>query len=267
MTLKLTIDKLEEAPENVRPLYVEAEGKYKLDVEGAIPKSDFDSVKKELDGLQGLVKGPEGKTFKEMFEGSQTANKAIRKERETIESQLKQWQELGELDSIRQWKDELDGLKATGAKLTDAQQQIADLKKANRQYLDEAGAVKKRAAELEEMNKGLAEFRAKTEKQLDLSNAESQIAEIVESIQGANQKALRRNLIDRYKAGDLKRDETGKLIAAEENMSLAAYAQSTMEAYGLFNQSNPGISHPPTSTSKASASKETTFTSLAGMLK
>jgi ABC-type transporter Mla subunit MlaD len=267
MTLKLIIDKLEEAPENVRPLYVEAEGKYKLDVDGVIPKSDFDSVKKELDSLQGLVKGPEGKTFKEMFEGSQTANKAIRKERETIESQLRQWQELGELDSIRQWKDELDGLKATGAKLTDAQQQIADLKKANRQYLDEAGAVKKRAAELEEMNKGLAEFRAKTEKQLDLSNAEAQIAEIVESIQGANQKALRRNLIDRYKAGDLKRDETGKLIAAEENMSLAAYAQSTMEAYGLFNQSNPGISSPPSSTSKANAPKETTFSSLAGMLK
>lgn len=267
MKLQFIIDKLESVPENVRELYVESDGKFKLDVDGAIPKSELDAATKELDSLRSIAKGPDGKTFKEAFEGSQTANKAIRGERDALDAQLKKWQELGDLDAVRQWKDELDGLKATGAKLTDAQQQIAELKKTNREYLDQVNTFKSKTLEYESANKELGEYKTRMEKQLDMANAEAQIAAVVESLPIANQKALRRNLIDRYKAGDLKRDEAGNLVDVDEERNLATYAKDTMEAFGLFNPSTSGISNPLSSASRTTAAKETTFQTMAGLFK
>lgn len=277
MKFKLIIDTLEDAPEAVRGYYVKTDdGKFKLNIDGdAAPKAELDAAKKQLDdankelaALKANSKAPDGKTWKEAFEGSQTANKAIRDERDAIKKQLDEWKELGTPEEIKQRNDELDALKAKGAKADDLQQQVIDLKKANRQYADDVNAQKAKVAELQAANTDLAGWKAATEKQLDLADAEAQIAAVVEGkgFETANQKALKRNLVDRYKAGDLKRGADGKLVEAESGNTLDVYAKDTMEAYNLVNPTQAGISNPPSKGAPGEQVQETTIASIAGML-
>lgn len=52
MPLKHTIDKLDEAPEAVRSMYKEQDGKYVLDVEGVVPKARLDEFRNNNIALQ-----------------------------------------------------------------------------------------------------------------------------------------------------------------------------------------------------------------------
>lgn len=268
--LKFTIAKLEDVAENLRELYKEIDGGggFQLKVEGVVAESALAEKDEQIKSLQSLAKAEDGKTFKEMFEGSQTANKAIRKERDGFESQLKKWQELGEIADIQSWKDELEGLRAKGATLEDSQRQIAELKKANRDYSDKASATAQKLAELEELNKSLIDYKQETQRKIDFADAESQISDVVDSIKGANARALKRNLIDRYRAGDLVRDkESNKLITPDGDMSLEAYAKDTMEAYNLVLPSQGGFSDPPAKSAGNDGSDgQTTVASIAAML-
>lgn len=262
MAIEFVVEKIDAVEESLKPFYKEipGQGKFMLDVNGAIPKSEYEARQAEVEALQKLAKSPDGKTYKEMFEGAQTANKAIRQERDGFKAELGKWSEFGEVSAVHAMRDELEALKSEGKKATDLQQQINALKQANRELIDKENALKAKEKELTEINNELMEFKNATQRKLDAADAESQIAEVVDSIKEANSKALKRNLSDRYRAGDLVRDESGKLVSADGALSLAAYAKDTMEAYNLFNQSQPGRANPPSSQAQVTGgSKDTTI--------
>lgn len=265
MAIEFVVEKIDAVAESLRPFYKEipGQGKFMLDVNGAIPKSDYEARQAEIESLQSLAKSPEGKTFKEMFEGAQTANKAIRQERDGFKSELSKWSEFGEVHSVHAMRDELEALKTDGKKATDLQQQLNALKQANREFIDKENAFKAKEKELTEINNELKEFKTSTQRKLDAADAESQIADVVDHLKEANSKALKRNLSDRYRAGDLVRDASGKLVSADGVLSLTAYAKDTMEAYNLFNQSQPGRANPTIKqTQDTGDSKGTTIESI-----
>lgn len=270
MKLPFIIKKIEDVAENLRKLYKDnGKGEFQLDVEGVVEASALTAKDDQIKTLQAQLKGDDGKTYKEMFEGSQNTNKAVREEVKSFKAQLKKWQDLGELEEIQTWKDELEGLRAKGATLEESQKQIAELKHANREYSAKVSAVEKKVAEFEEQNRELVAYKQETQRRIDFADAESQISEIVDGIKGANAKALKRNLVDRYRAGDLVRDkETNKLITVDGDMTLEAYAKDTMEAYNLVLPNQGGLSDPPIKTTPPTdGGGQTTYASIAAQLK
>ena len=265
MAIDFIIEKLDAVDDAMRSHYKEVDGKYVLDITGAIPKSEYDTKLAELETVQKLARSPEGKTYKEMFEGAQNANKAIRQERDGYKTEIGKWSEFTDVASIHAMQDELDALKAEGKKLTDVQQQRNDLLKANREYRDRENLLKNKEQELMAANQELLEFKTATQRKLDAADAESQIGEVVDAFKEANHKALKRNLVDRYRAGDLVRDETGKLVTNDGTQSLLDYAKETMEAYNLFNPSSPGRANPPSGAIPPSSARKTTIETLQGM--
>lgn len=85
MSLKLQIDKLEDAPEAARSLYVEKEGKFVLPVEGVVDKSKLDefrsnnvALKSQLDELAKKFDGVDPAEFKRLSEEhSKVKNKKL----------------------------------------------------------------------------------------------------------------------------------------------------------------------------------------------
>lgn len=267
MPIPLIVNKIEEINEGLREYYTEKDGTFYLDVDGgAVSKKDYDDLNEKHNALTSLAKAPDGKTYKEMFEGSQTANHAIRQERDTALSELKKWQALGNISDVQSWRDELDGYKANGSKLNEAQQQIAELKKANREYFDKENELKTEIDNLKNQNIELTTFKAETTKQLDLADAETKIATVVDGIQGANARALKLNLRNAYKNGELVRDNDSNLVSADGKLSLVAFANEQMEAYGLYARNTPGASNPPDRQPYPQTVTHTTPSSIAAML-
>ncbi len=235
---KEAFDKLDTS---LQPLYKQQEnGSYLLDVDGVVAKTAADDLTNQLKDANAKLVGPEGKTYQEMFNGSQAANAKIRQERDALDTELKSWKSFGTVEDIKKIKDELDGFKAKGAKLDEAQQEIVTLKQSKRELEEKITGLTTAKEGLEKANKELTEYKTNAEKAADRYDAEQKIAAVVESIKEANQKALKRNLIDRYKDGDLIRDAKGNLISKEEAMTLEQFAKEQMEAYGLYQRSTSG---------------------------
>ena len=76
MSIQLTVDaETYKGLGDQQKLYVEKDGGYVLDIEGgAVSQSAYDELKTANETLTGQVNGPEGKSWQEMFEGSQKAN-------------------------------------------------------------------------------------------------------------------------------------------------------------------------------------------------
>jgi len=248
MTLTFAIEKQDDFNKldaNTQALYTKQEnGSYLLNVEGAVPKSKADELAQKLDEAQKALVGPDGKTYQEMFNGSQAANAAIRKERDGFETELKGWKAFGSIDEVKKLKDENDAYKAKGAKLDEAQQEIVNLKQGKRELEERLNTLNNAKLDLEKLNKELLDYKTQAEKKADIYDADQKITAVVEGIQEANKKALRRNLMDRYKDGDLIRDAKGNLISKDDALTLEQYAREQMEAYGLIARSTPGSPLP-----------------------
>lgn len=244
MTLLYSLDSkdaFDKLDTTLQPLYKPQEnGSYLLDVDGAIPKAKADELQIQLEDAKKALVGPEGKTYQEMFNGSQTANAKIRQERDALDTELKSWKSFGTVEDVKKIKDELDGYKAKGAKLDEAQQEIISLKQAKRELEEKVNGLATAKTDLEKTNKELVDYKTNAERAADRYDAEQKIAAVVEAIPEANQKALKRNLIDRYKDGDLIRDGKGNLVSKDDAMTLPQFAKEQMEAYGLYRRSEPG---------------------------
>lgn len=73
MTLKFTVDSLDSVPEAVRSLYTESNGKFTLQVDGAVPKARLDefrnnnlTLKQQLDEMSARFEGVDPDAFKEL---------------------------------------------------------------------------------------------------------------------------------------------------------------------------------------------------------
>lgn len=250
MSIKLAIDAeaYKGLNDQQKPLYVEKDGSYVLDVEGgAVPQADFDAQKTAMEELKEQVNGPEGKPWKEMFEGSQNANKAIRGERDNFEGELKKWQALGKLEEVQKQKDELDAYKKKGEGLDALQKENTELKGSLRALTDERDNFKSQAESLTKERDELAKFKTEAEKLTAYNKAQEQITAEVEKLEGANKRAMNRSLIERYNAGELSFDDKGNLYCKSKNQSLAAYAKEYLEDYQLYQvaPNTPGKANPP----------------------
>lgn len=250
MSIKLTIDKtaFDALNDQQKPLYIEKDGSYVLDVEGgAVAQADFDAQKTTIEELKGQVNGPDGKSWKDMFEGSQNANKAIRGERDGFEGELKKWQALGKLEDVQKQKDELDAFRKKGEGLDALQKENTELKGSVRSLTDERDNLKTQAENLTKERDELAKFKTEAEKLTAFNKAQEQITAEVEKLEGANKRAMNRSLIERYIAGELIFDDKGNLFCKSKNQSLAAYAKEYLEDYQLFAvaPNTPGKATPP----------------------
>ena len=249
MSLKLTVDaETYKGLGDQQKLYVEKDGGYVLDIEGgAVAQSAYDELKTANETLTGQVNGPEGKSWQEMFEGSQKANKTIRGERDNFEGELKKWKALGTLEEAQKMKDELDAFRKKGEGLDAAQKENTELKGQIRALTDERDALKQSATQLTTERDELAKFKSEAEKLSAYTKAKDQIEATVEKMEGANKRGLSRALIDKYETGKLSFDKDGSLIDKAGNLSLQAYAKQYMEDFGLYavSPNTPGRATPP----------------------
>ena len=90
MSLEFVLDNLDKLDEQTKGLYKKSDetGKFVLDVGGAVPQGDYDALKAKNDELNAIAYSSDGKSYKESFEGSQTANRAIRDERDKFKKDL-----------------------------------------------------------------------------------------------------------------------------------------------------------------------------------
>ena len=251
MSFKLTIDKtaFDALTDQQKPFYIEKEGSYCLDIEGgAVAQADFDALKTQNTELSGLVTGPDGKKWKDMFEGSQTANKAIREERDAAKTDLDKWiKAFGKIEDVQTMKDELEGFRKKGVNLDEAQKEIATLKGDIRKLTDERDTLKTQNGTLTTERDELASFKKSAQEKANFAEAQSQIADTVDKLEGANKRALTRSLVDKYKTGELTFGDDGKLFDKAGNATLAAYAKQYMEDFNLYdvNPNQGGGSNPP----------------------
>lgn len=269
MSIQLTVDaETWKGLGDQQKLYVEKDGGYVLDIEGgAVAQSDFDELKKANETLTGQVTGPDGKSWKEMFEGSQKANQAIRGERDNFEGELKKWRAIGTLEETQKLKDELDAFKQKGEGLDTAQKENTELKGQIRALTDERDALKQSATQLTTERDELAKFKATAEKLTADNKAKEQIEAVVEKLEGANKRGLAMMMFDKYDANKLVFDKDGNLIDPKGNLSLQAYAKDLMEAMNLYATppTTPGRATPPGG-GQPPASKTVDGASLAAML-
>jgi DNA-binding FrmR family transcriptional regulator len=245
MSLEFVLDNLDKLDEQTKGLYKKSDetGKFVLDVGGVVPQGDYDALKAKNDELNAIAYSSDGKSYKESFEGSQTANRAIRDERDKFKKDLADYQKLGDLAGIQKILDENTEYKKKGQSLDETQRELNAMRETLRGSQQKQAEYETQIAELQRANKDLSDYKANSEKQIDLADAQSQIAAVVDSLKGANAKALKRHLLDDYKDGSLRRDARGVLVT-EDKLSLATYAKDTMEAYHLYEVSSPGISNP-----------------------
>ena len=267
--LKLSLDQtaFDALTDQQKSLYVEKDGNHILDIEGGVvPLCEFDKLKTENSTLLGQVYGPDGKkSYREMFEGSQTANQAIRKERDAFETDLKKWQALGTLEDLQRSLDELEELRKKGGNMDEAQKQITALKADIRKLTDERDQLNTRYGDLEKERNELADFKTKAKQQADFASAQTQINEAVARLEGANKPALTRSLIGMYKNGELALGEDGKLFAPENNQTLDAFAAYYMKLYRLYDQPAgvPGGATPPLNGGHSTNNEKVTAKTLA----
>ena len=248
--LKLSLDQasFDALDAQQKALYIEKDGNHILDIEGgAVAQSEFDKLKEENTALAGKINGPEGKSYKDMFEGSQNANKAIRTERDAFEAENKKWQALGKIEELQAKLDELEELRKKGGSMDEAQKQITALKADIRKLTDERDQLNSKYEGLEKERNELADFKTKAKQQADFANAQTQINEAVSKLEGANKPALIRSLVGMYKNGELALGEDGKLFAPENNQTLDAFAAYYMKLYRLYDSPSgvPGGATPP----------------------
>ena len=269
MTLAYAIDNEEgftKLDANTQALYTKQDnGSYLLNVDGAVAKSKADELEQKLAEAQKALLGPDGKAWQDMFNGSQEANKKIRSERDGFENELKGWKAFGSIEDVKKLKDEIDGFKAKGAKLDEAQQEIVNLKQGKRELEAQVSSLSSKTLDLEKVNKELLDYKTQAEKKADLYDADQKITAAVEAIPEANKKALRRNLMDRYKDGDLIRDAKGELISKDDALTLGQYAKEQMEAYGLVARSESG--HHIPDGAKTAPPSTSTYGDIASLLK
>lgn len=269
MSIQLTVDaETYKGLGDQQKLYVEKDGGYVLDIEGgAVSQSAYDELKTANETLTGQVNGPEGKSWQEMFEGSQKANKTIRGERDKFEGELKKWTAIGTLEEAQKMKDELDAFRKKGEGLDAAQKENTELKGQIRALTDERDALKQSATQLTTERDELAKFKSEAEKLSAYNKAKEQIEATVDKMEGANKRGLSRALIDKYETGKLSFDKDGSLIDKAGNLSLQAYAKQYMEDFGLYavSPTTPGRATPPGG-GQPPASKTVDGASLAAML-
>ena len=250
MSFKLTIDKatFDALNDQQKPFYAEKDGSYVLDIEGgAVAQADYDALKTTNEELTGKVNGPDGKSWKDMFEGSQTANKAIRTERDAFKVDLDKWiQAFGKIEDAQTMKDELEGFRKQGKNLDEAQKEIAALKGNIRTLTEERDTLKTQNGTLATERDELAAFKKTAQEQADFAEAQRQIIEVVDKLEGANKRALTRSLLKEFN-GELVFGDDRKLFCKKSNETLSAYAKRYLEDYGFYavNPNQPGGANPP----------------------
>lgn len=271
MPLSFILENLDALDENTKKLYkADADGKkFLLDVDGAVAKTDMDALQSKYDEAKALAYAEDGKSFKDMFDGSQKANKAIRDERDGFKSELEEFKKIGDLKEIQRLRDENTELKKSGKTLDEQQKELNALREQLREGEKSKAAFESQIADLQRANKELTDYKAKSEKDIDLAKAQAEISAVVETLKGANVKALSRHLLSDYQRGDLVRDARGVLVSATDKASLAVYAKDTMEGYNLYASSTAGISGPlpPGGAQQGAQDGPTTAAGLAAMFK
>lgn len=263
MSLEFTLNTLDNLDENTKSLYKkEEDGTYVLNVAGAVSEKDFNNLKEQLDTARKSAVGEDGRSYKEMFEGSQTANKAIRTERDNFKNELDKFKEFGTIENLRTLRDELDGFKAKGVKLDEVTQANIDLKQSERNLQTKLDNITAELDSLKQEKATLENYKAEAERKADIYDAEQKITAIVESLKEANQKALKSQLLDRYRMGDLIRSPKGEIVGKEDAMSLLDYAKDKMESYGLYAKSAGGEKH---NTDPAKLDNKKTETGISGL--
>lgn len=240
MALDFTLETLDGLDEATAKLYQKDGERFVLQVKGAVAESEVASLREQLEAEKKAAVGPEGKSYREMFEGSQKANTAIRGERDAFKAELDGWKAFGTVQDVQGMKDELEGLKAKGQKLDEAQTQIVTLKQGARELEGKVTALEAEKAKLTELNATLTAFKAEADKKADLYDADERITKCVDGIQEANKKALKLQLLDRYRLGNLVRNDKGEIVSRDDGMSLEEFAKQQMEAYNLRVQSTTG---------------------------
>lgn len=242
MALDFTLETLDGLDEATAKLYRKDGEKFVLQVKGAVAESEVASLREQLEAEKKASVGPEGKSYREMFEGSQRANTAIRGERDAFKSELEGWKAFGTVQDVQGMKDELEGLKAKGQKLDEAQTQIVTLKQGARELEGKITALESEKKTLAAQNAELTAFKADADKKADLYDADERITKCVDGIREANKKALKLQLLDRYRLGNLVRNDKGEIVSKDDGMGLDEFAKEQMEAYNLKLQSTTGYS-------------------------
>lgn len=240
MSLEFTLEKLDGLDEATQRLYQKDGERFVLQVKGAVAESEVTSLREQLEAEKKASIGPEGKSYREMFEGSQTANAAIRRERDAMKSELDGWKAFGTVQEVQSMRDELEGLKAKGQKLDEAQTQIVTLKQSARELEGKITALEAEKKTLTEQNATLSAFKKDADKKADLYDADKRITACVSEIKEANKEALKLQLLDRYRLGDLVRNDRGELVSRDDGKSLAEFAVEKMKAYNLYERSTTG---------------------------
>lgn len=169
--------------------------------------------------------------------------------------------------------------KATKASLTSLNEKITALQGQVEQFtqigsLEELAALRKKVdaenpPKTEELQKALSEAREKlraaeswksqnepllaqlqAENQQhkieeDRAKARETISKVVKGIQGANAEALVDTLYYQYLAGNLKRNEIGEIVRAEDGAALEDFASKYAKDHGLIQSNVPGGAKPP----------------------
>lgn len=209
MAIKFTIESIEDVPEVLREYYVEQDGSYVLDVEGATPDaSQAESIRK-----------------------LEATNRAIRKERNAIEQDLKAYRELGDPDEIRDRLEEAESLRDNGAgkeELLDLRKQVRDLIK------DRDGLKTKFESQQQELDK-LHTLERKTKVGEQLKKI---IGNLDNRYDRSKVEALAEDISD-----SLELDELGDL-APYRGKPVIDYLMSRADLFGFYSKTTPGRSNP-----------------------
>ena len=210
MALKFKITGLEDVEESLRSHYEQVDGDYQLKVDGMTPSKTDEDVQKLTRSLEAARND------------AKTAKEQLRLEKDRLSA-------LGDMEEIQEKLDELENLRASGAK--GGNEEILKLKK-----------------ELREKNKEFEKFKLEAEPQLKefgnlkekalRAEIKSEVDRFTAGLKHVDQKRLDMFLAREIEFGRIVRDELGELTAMGK--PLEEYVNETVDLYGFTLQSNPG---------------------------
>ncbi len=203
------VKSLSDLPENVRSIFIEADGVVSLDEAKLQTEADVANVKKAKD--------------KEVAEHNAT------------KAELAKFKSLNlTADEITSKIEDLESRSGNGSELTE---RLANLQRDHAKLKTESAGYKK---ELDEIKPEYENYR----KELHQRKTGDALSEFVKTLKGVDAERLSRALKKDIMLGLIDLDESGENLICKDGGKLEDYAMDTAKDYGFIRDTTPGGSNP-----------------------
>ena len=153
-----------------------------------------------------------------------------------LQGQVDQFTQIGSLEELLELRKKADAKNPLNTE---------ELQKALSETRDKLRAAESWRSTNEPLLTQLQAEKQKYEIEADRAKAKDTISTVVKGIQGANADALVDTLYYQYLAGNLKRNDIGEIVRAEDGAALEDFASKYAKDHGLIQSNVPGGAKPP----------------------